>query len=1035
MTTRFGFDDAGVGFDQAPFASIYADIEVQAGKTMPAFSASVTLSKDRRLHVEVTAAATFPAFSGTATVQSRMAVRNELTADKTFPSFTATATVQTRVPIRHTVQATLSLPAFTATATVQKRTVARVELTANRTFPAITATADVLTRTPDRNEIQATSTFPAFTATATVAQRIPDILPVAPAIDDMGGFAGIDVGTITLPVATGGNTPLTYSVSGLPAGLTFTASNREVTGTPTATGAFNVTYAVEDADGDTDGSGFVWRVADYDDTGKTVSARMYVVAGDAELYRDGQHGTLLPESDAAIDDVGITINRIRYQTAQGLLFLNRSGSDSFQTEFENTGGEYNTGDWQIVLETATDSITWDIPADVNAGTGAGNLRLELTAAEETILAGIEEFHPFILALVKASRVEIEAAASFPAFTSTANVQTRSVNRHEIQASQTFGAFTGTAAVQTRTADRIEIQANKTFPAFSATVGVGAESPLEGSKTFPAFSGTTTVQTRFVTRHELTAVATFPALTTSATINQRALLVQAAKIFPAFTATATVQTRMPIRHEIRASKTFPAMTATVAVNTRMTARRTITAAATFDALTATAMVQTRQPTRRTVEASKTFAAFTGSASVQVRAPTRRAVEAAKTFPAMTSTATVLHHEQLTAAATFPAFAATVNVQTRQPARNELTADKTFPAFTAALSLSKLERRLTLADFTRTVEYNLDALALITRASTGNVLWNADGSRFGGTDVLDAGELGLSPDNAPITRIRNPSANRLQFQDDNTAFSLSDYFIVDEGQDALITLQTIDGAVSFEVNGNVAASPTPNARRITFETPAALDTLLASLAVTDSLLIAIELPVPRHNLTLGETFPIFTATVNVHTRAPARKEVQAAKTFPALAATAAVLETEELTAAATFPAFTATATVQTRVPLRKEIQASKTFPAMTAAANVLGIQELTASATFPSFTATLTLDQRNPPRQIVTADKTFGFLHRHGNCAITQADHRRVYHSPHSRQRLTVQQRMADRIELTAAAKTFPAFSVAADVYQTERVEAD
>ena len=53
MTTRFGFDDAGVGFDQAPFASIYADIEVQAGKTLPAFSASVTLSKDRRLHVEV----------------------------------------------------------------------------------------------------------------------------------------------------------------------------------------------------------------------------------------------------------------------------------------------------------------------------------------------------------------------------------------------------------------------------------------------------------------------------------------------------------------------------------------------------------------------------------------------------------------------------------------------------------------------------------------------------------------------------------------------------------------------------------------------------------------------------------------------------------------------------------------------------------------------------------------------------------------------------------------------------------------------
>ena len=83
---------------------------------------------------------------------------------------------------------------------------------------------------------------------------------VSAAIDDMGGFAGIDVGTITLPVATGGNTPLTYSVSGLPTGYSFNASNRQVTGTPTATGAFNVTYAVEDDDGDTDASGF--RLAD-----------------------------------------------------------------------------------------------------------------------------------------------------------------------------------------------------------------------------------------------------------------------------------------------------------------------------------------------------------------------------------------------------------------------------------------------------------------------------------------------------------------------------------------------------------------------------------------------------------------------------------------------------------------------------------------------------------------------------------------------------------------------------------------------------
>ena len=316
----------------------------------------------------------------------------------------------------------------------------------------------------------------------------------------------------------------------------------------------------------------------------------------------------------------------------------------------------------------------------------------------------------------------------------------------------------------------------------------------------------------------------------------------------------------------------------------------------------------------------------------------------------------------------------------------------------------------------------------------MLWNADGSRFGGTDVLEAGELGLSPDNAPLTRIRNPSANRIQFQDDNTAFSLSDYFIVDEGQDALITFQTIDGAVSFEVNGNVAASPTPNARRITFETPAALDTLLASLAVTDSLLIAIELPVPRHNLTLGETFPIFTATVNVHTRAPARKEVQASKTFPALTATATVLETEELTAARPSPRSLPPPRFRLAYRCARRCRRLRRSPPFTAAANVLGTKALTAAATFPAFSATLTLDQRNPPRQIVTADKTFGAF----TATATVLSRRPITAASnipmHSQRRPPFNS--ARQIGLNCRRQRPSRRSVLPpSVYQTERVEAD
>ncbi len=52
--------------------------------------------------------------------------------------------------------------------------------------------------------------------------------------------------SFTLPLASGGTSPYTYSVSGLPAGLSFTASNRTVGGAPTVLGASTVTYTVTD---------------------------------------------------------------------------------------------------------------------------------------------------------------------------------------------------------------------------------------------------------------------------------------------------------------------------------------------------------------------------------------------------------------------------------------------------------------------------------------------------------------------------------------------------------------------------------------------------------------------------------------------------------------------------------------------------------------------------------------------------------------------------------------------------------------------
>ena len=53
--------------------------------------------------------------------------------------------------------------------------------------------------------------------------------------------------SFTLPEASGGTSPYTYSVSGLPSGLAFTESDRSVSGTPNTAGVSTVTYRVEDS--------------------------------------------------------------------------------------------------------------------------------------------------------------------------------------------------------------------------------------------------------------------------------------------------------------------------------------------------------------------------------------------------------------------------------------------------------------------------------------------------------------------------------------------------------------------------------------------------------------------------------------------------------------------------------------------------------------------------------------------------------------------------------------------------------------------
>ena len=289
---------------------------------------------------------------------------------------------------------------------------------------------------------------------------LADLMPSAPTVADRQASVG-DTVNITLPVGTGGDAPLSYSVSNLPAGLSFSAGIRRISGSPTTVQTRTVTYTVTDDDGDTDSTTFNFVVitplvlSDWDNTGLDVEfSALIEVSGTANLYADSDRGG----SDSPLDgELGIgadetVISRIRWDAATARLIFNDNDNPvalALDTYF-GVGGDGN--DLTFYVTDLSGTYTFRIVGNLFA---SGGSFLQFTSLSAALVAIFDDISVGDRLIFSAARVAVTIHEVAVSTTRTGGTVTAAVTKTEPSANPVSVSLTRTGGSVSAAVTKVE----------------------------------------------------------------------------------------------------------------------------------------------------------------------------------------------------------------------------------------------------------------------------------------------------------------------------------------------------------------------------------------------------------------------------------------------------------------------------------------------------------------------------------------------------------------------------------------------------